>query len=68
MCSTSDSMSLSSSSSGSMRSRENVGRRPEEGNASPRALVGRIPMETITEVREDPPKEIAESSWPVKAG
>ena len=28
----------------------------------------RFPIETITEVREDPPKEIAESSWPTKAG
>jgi len=25
-------------------------------------------METVTEVREDPPKEIAESSWPAKNG
>jgi len=24
-------------------------------------------METVTEVREDPPKEIAESNWPAKA-
>jgi len=31
-------------------------------------MVGRIPMEMITEVREDPPEEIAESSWPAKAG
>jgi len=31
-------------------------------------VVGRIPMETITEVREDPPKEIVESSWSAKAG
>jgi len=32
------------------------------------AVVGRIPMETIIEVREDPPEEIAETSWPAKAG
>jgi len=25
-------------------------------------------METVTEVREDPPEEIAESNWPAKAG
>ncbi|QCD86590.1 hypothetical protein DEO72_LG3g1114 [Vigna unguiculata] len=63
MSSTSDSVSLSSSSSGSVRSRENVGRRLEEGSVSPTTVLGRIPMETITEVREDPPEEIAKSSW-----
>ena len=68
MSSTSDSVSLSSSSSGSMWSRENIGRRLEEGSVSPTVGVGRIPMETIIEVREDPPKEIAESSWSAKAG
>jgi len=68
MSSTSDSVSLSSSSNGSVRSRENVGRRLEEGSVSPMVVVGRIPMETITEVREDPPEEIAESRWPTKAG
>jgi len=25
-------------------------------------------METMTEVREDPPKELAESNWPAKGG
>jgi len=25
-------------------------------------------MEIVTKVREDPPKEIAESNWPTKAG
>jgi len=25
-------------------------------------------METIVEVREDPPEELVESNWPVKAG
>jgi len=68
MPSTSDSVSLSSSSNGSMRSRENVSRCLEEGSVSPVAVVGRIPMEKITEVREDPLEEIAESSWPMKAG
>jgi len=29
---------------------------------------GRIPMETVTEVREDPPKEIVESNWSAKSG
>jgi len=32
------------------------------------AVVGRISMETITEVREDPFEEIAKSSWSSKAG
>ena len=41
---------------------EDIGRHPEEGSVSPTVGVGRIPMEMITEVREDPPKEIAESS------
>ena len=45
-----------------MWSRENIGRRLEEGSVSPTAVVGRIPMEMITEVREDPLEEIAESS------
>ena len=51
-----------------MRSREDVGKHLEGGSVSPMAVVGRIPMEMITEVREDPPEEIAESSWPAKAG
>jgi len=68
MSSTSDSVSLSSSSSGSGQSREDIGRRSEEGSRSPAVGTGRIPMETITEVREDPPEEIAESSWLAKAG
>jgi len=64
MSSTSDSVSLSSSSSGSMQSRGNVDRRLEEGSVSQMAVVGRIPMETITKVTKDPPEEIAESNWP----
>ena len=30
--------------------------------------VGRIPMERVVEVWEDPLEELAESSWPVKTG
>ena len=30
--------------------------------------MGRIPMETVIEVREDPPEEIVEGNWPAKAG
>jgi len=49
-----------------MRSREDIGRRFEEGSLSPTVGVRRIPMEMITEVREDPHEEIAESSWLAK--
>ncbi|QCE03651.1 hypothetical protein DEO72_LG8g1676 [Vigna unguiculata] len=62
MSSTSDGVSLSSSSNWSMQSRGSVGRRLEEESASLMAIVGRIPMETVTEVWEDPPEEITESS------
>ena len=68
MSGTSDSVSFSLSSSGSIRSIENGGRRLEVGSVSQMAVVGRIPMETIIEVREDPPEEIAESRWPARAG
>ncbi|QCD82377.1 Transposase putative [Vigna unguiculata] len=66
MSSSSDRVSLSSSSSersrGSESSRADSSDREEIGN------VGRIPMERVVEVREDPPEELAESSWPAKAG
>jgi len=66
MSSSSDRVSLSSSSSersgGSGSSRANSRYREETRN------VGRIPMERVVEVREDPPEKLAESSWPVKAG
>ena len=68
MSSSSDSVSLSSSSSESMESGRSVGRQLEGESSSPTAVVGRIPMETVTEVQDDPPKEIAESNWPAKAG
>ncbi|QCD86850.1 hypothetical protein DEO72_LG3g1378 [Vigna unguiculata] len=67
MSRSSDIVSLFSSSSESMESGRGVGRRVEEGSISLVAVVGRISMERVTEVREDPPKEIAESSWPAKA-
>jgi len=68
MFSSSDSVSLSSSNSESMESRRSIGRHVEEESTSPTAIVGRIPLETMTEVREDPPEEIAESNWPAKGG
>jgi len=67
MSSSSDSVSLSSSSSESMESGRSIGRHVEEESTSPTTMVGRIPMETVTEVREDPLEEIAESNWPAKA-
>jgi len=67
MSSSSDSVSLSSSNSVSMESGRSVGRHVEEESINPAAVVGRILMETVTEVWEDPPEEIAESNWPAKA-
>jgi len=68
MSSSSDTVSLSSTSSGSIESGKCVGRRVEEESTSPVAMVVIIPMETVTEVRENPPEEIAKSNWPAKAG
>jgi len=68
MSSSNDSVSLSSSSSESMESGRSIGRHVEEESTSPAAMVGRIPMETVIEVREDPQEEIAESNWPAKGG
>ncbi|QCD78692.1 hypothetical protein DEO72_LG1g2328 [Vigna unguiculata] len=66
MSSSSDRVSLSGSSSerlgGSGTSRSGSSDREEPEN------VERIPMERIVEVREDPPEELAESSWLAKAG
>jgi len=59
MSSSSDTVSLSSSSSGSMESGRGVGRRVEEESTSLVAVVGRISMKIVTEVREDPPQEKA---------
>jgi len=65
MSSTSDSMSLTTSSNGSGRSREGIGRQSDEESGNHVVGVGRISMETVTKVREDPPEE---SSWPAKVG
>ncbi|QCD78885.1 hypothetical protein DEO72_LG1g2521 [Vigna unguiculata] len=48
--------------------RDVTGRRFEEESTSLVAMVGRIPMETVTKVRKDPLEEITESNWPAKAG
>ncbi|QCE10330.1 hypothetical protein DEO72_LG10g1560 [Vigna unguiculata] len=44
------------------------GRQCDEGSGGPTVGIGRILMETITKVREDPLEKIAESSWPTKTG
>jgi len=62
MSNTSGSMPLSTSSSGSGRSREGVGRQSDEGSDGLVIGTGRILMETIIEVREDPLEEITKSS------
>ncbi|QCD86697.1 hypothetical protein DEO72_LG3g1222 [Vigna unguiculata] len=65
--SASGSVSLSSSGSGSERSGEDGSSWLDRGSGGQLVGVGRIPMETITETREDLPKEVAESSWLAKA-
>jgi len=59
MSSSSDIVSLSFSSSENMESERGVGRCVEEGSISPVAVVGKIVMERVTEVREDSLEEIA---------
>jgi len=66
--SSSDSVSLSTSSSESIESRRSRGRHVEEESTSSGGMVGRITMEMVTEVREDPPEELAESNWLAKGG
>ena len=62
MSSISDSMSLTTSSSGSGRSRKGICRQSDEESGIPVVGVGRIPMDTVTEVREDLLEEIKKSS------
>jgi len=64
--SSSDRVSLSDS--GSKRSRDNGSSRDDTRDREEMGSIGRIPMEMVVEVREDPPKELAESNWPVKTG
>jgi len=66
--SSSDSVSLSTSSSESIESWRSRGRHVEEESTSFGGMVGGIPMETVREVREDPPEELAESNWPANDG
>jgi len=64
--SSSDSVSLSTSSSESIESGRSRGRYVKEESTSSGGVVGGIPMETVIEVREDPPEELAESNWLAK--
>ena len=66
MSSSSDIVLLSSSNSESRESERSVGRHVEEESTSPMAVVDKIPMEMVTEVREDPHEEIVESNWLAK--
>ncbi|QCD82784.1 hypothetical protein DEO72_LG2g3125 [Vigna unguiculata] len=56
------------SSSESIESGRSRGRHVEEESTSSGGMVGGIPMETVREVQEDPPEELAESNWPTKGG
>jgi len=62
MSSASSSVSLSSSGSGNERSGGDGSSRSNSGSGGQLVGVGRIPMETITETRENPPKEVVESN------
>jgi len=66
--SSSDSVSLSTSSSESVESRRSIGRQVDKECTSSGGNVSGIPKETVREVREDPPEELAESNWPAKGG
>jgi len=68
MSSSSHNVSLSSSSSESKESERSVGRQVKEESSSPTTVVGKILIEMVTEVREDPLEEMVESNWPAKAG
>jgi len=64
MSSSSDRVSLSDS--GSERSRDSGSSRDDTSDREEVGSVGRIPIERVVEVREDPPEELAESNWPTK--
>jgi len=68
MSSASDSVSLSSSSNGSDWFGEYGSGRSDGGSGGQTIGTGRIPMETVTKVRENPLEEIIESNCPAKAG
>jgi len=66
--SSSDSLSLCTSSSENMGSERSRGRQVDEEGTSSGGMVSGIPMEVVREVREDHLEELAESDWPAKGG
>jgi len=66
MSSSSDRFSLSDS--GSERSRDSESTRDDNSDREEVGTVGRIPVERVVEIREDPLEELAESNWPAKTG
>jgi len=67
--SSSDSISSSTSSSNeSTESERSRGRQFDEEGTSSGGMASGILMETVREVREDPPEELVESNWPAKGG
>jgi len=66
MSSSSDRFSLSDSIS--ERSRDSRSSRDDSSDREEVGSVGRIPVERVVEIREDPPEELAESNWPAKTG
>ena len=55
------------SDSSSERSRDSGSSRDDTSDSEEVGSVGRILMERVVEIREDPPEELAESNWPAKA-
>ena len=66
MSSSNDRVSLSDS--GSERSKDSGSSRDDSSDREEMGSVGRIPMEMVVEIREDPPEELAKSNWPAKTG
>ena len=66
MSSSSDRFSLSDS--GSERSRDSGSSRDDNSDREEVSSVGRIPVERVVDIKEDPPEELAESNWPAKTG
>ncbi|QCD86640.1 hypothetical protein DEO72_LG3g1164 [Vigna unguiculata] len=64
MSSSSDRFSLSNS--GSERSRDSRSSLDDSSDREEVGSVGRIPVERVVEIREDPPEKLAESNWPAK--
>ncbi|QCE11367.1 hypothetical protein DEO72_LG10g2600 [Vigna unguiculata] len=66
MSSSSDRFSLSDS--GSDRSRDSGSSRGDNSDREEVGSVGRIPVERVVEIREDPPEELTERNWLANTG